>query len=199
MRGSAFGAALCAWPAALQASRDPCACREALRATLRERARGGATGGAGAGAGTQLPEDLFFEALCLARGLRWSEVCVGKTLDIMLELLEFERENPMCSMEQSFDKFRRLVSATQQVALTWRECGADPCSLLPCFVRVTAALLRQVLIVSCERPPWTVGLFNKEQVAALTEFVLQNHYRHFALHKHLTAENLDKLELELVA
>ncbi len=56
-----------------------------------------------------------------------------------------------------------------------------------------------MLIVSCERPPWTVGLFNKEQVAALTEFALQNHYRHFALHKHLTADSLDKLELELVA
>ncbi len=57
----------------------------------------------------------------------------------------------------------------------------------------------QVLAVSCERPPWTVGLFNKEQVAALTDFALQHHYRHFALHKHLTAESLDKLELELVA
>ncbi len=135
MGGGEVGAARVAWPAALQASRDPRACREALRATLRERARGGGAGGAGgagAGAGAQLPEDLFFEALCLARGLRWSEVCVGKTLDILLELLEFERENPMCSMAQSFDKFRQLVSAGEasgvDVALTPALCCPALCA-----------------------------------------------------------------------
>mmetsp|Transcript_16312 Transcript_16312/g.41423 ORF Transcript_16312/g.41423 Transcript_16312/m.41423 type:complete len:169 (+) Transcript_16312:59-565(+) len=54
---------------------------------------------------------------------------------------------------------------------------------------------QQLLRFSCERPPWTVGLFNRDQVTAITGMMLAHHYRHFALHKFLHAEEVTVLEL----
>jgi hypothetical protein len=36
-----------------------------------------------------------------------------------------------------------------------------------------------------ERPPWSIGLFDPEAVVAITEFVVENYYRHYNLYKYL--------------
>jgi len=139
-------------------------CRELLEEALSRRP--GCVAGRRNSAGPSyspslFPTELLFEALLLGRGNNWSEECTEKVLDLVVELIEFENENGLCSMEQSFERFRHLI-----------------------------------LLHSCERPPWSVGLYDKEQLKQLTEFIVAHHYKHFNLHKYMGAEVINRLVLE---
>ena len=41
----------------------------------------------------------------------------------------------------------------------------------------------RLLLHSCERPPWTVGIFSPEQVKVIVEFSLRSYYRHFRAYR----------------
>lgn len=125
-------------------------CRESLERSLSEADVG------------SFPSDLYFEALCMCRRGQWTWACTGQLLRIMVSLQRFERDHPLCTMEQSFVKLQELV-----------------------------------LSFSCERPPWTVGIFSPEQVQQATAFMLDHHYQHFAAHKFLTQTERPTLSLLL--
>jgi len=105
--------------------------------------------------------DLFFEALLMARKHRWSWECACKLFEVLQKLVNWERDHPLSTMHQSFAKFKELV-------LMW----------------------------SCERPPWTAGLFDEDQVIQINTFILSHHYAHFGMHKFLISPANLKLELE---
>mmetsp|Transcript_2279 Transcript_2279/g.5253 ORF Transcript_2279/g.5253 Transcript_2279/m.5253 type:complete len:149 (-) Transcript_2279:143-589(-) len=96
------------------------------------------------------PVELLFEALCLARKQEWTWSCTRETFSILLTVLTFERDEPLCTMAQSFAKFKELL-----------------------------------IVKSCERPPWTTGVFSPGQAVELTRFIMTHHYANFRMHKHL--------------
>ncbi|KAG5184701.1 flagellar C1a complex subunit C1a-32-domain-containing protein [Tribonema minus] len=45
---------------------------------------------------------------------------------------------------------------------------------------------RDLILRHCvERPPWSVGIFTLEDVAGITEYVVNSYYRHYRIYKHL--------------
>jgi len=60
---------------------------------------------------TDFPEnaDLFFETLCFARRESWTWELTERLFNIVLTTLEYETQNPLCTMEDSFSHFKKNV------------------------------------------------------------------------------------------
>uniref|UniRef100_A0A7S2WSZ8 Uncharacterized protein n=1 Tax=Mucochytrium quahogii TaxID=96639 RepID=A0A7S2WSZ8_9STRA len=137
----------------ISVTNDAAWCREEIRRATEKLA-------AERGGGIDYPTDVLFQAVCMARENHWTWARMEKLLDIIVQVLDFERENPMCTMEHSFHNFKQ-----------------------------------RLLLFSCERPPWTIGLYTKEHVQKITEFIMAHHFRHFRVHKHLLKLQTEKLQL----
>ena len=59
-------------------------------------------------------------------------------------------------------------------------------------------LLKQLMLLhSCERPPWSSGVYTLDDVAKITDYVVENYYRHLKLYKYVfTAE--DRMDIRQV-
>ena len=58
-------------------------------------------------------------------------------------------------------------------------------------------LKKLMLLHSCERPPWSSGIYTLDDVAKITDYVVENYYRHLKLYKYVfTAE--DRMDIRQV-